>query len=77
MYVYVKVSHFALRPRLTQHCKSVILQLKKKKNSTGIHQSTEIHNILSGLFRSLAFQTKFGLKKRCFYKASLTKILIN
>ena len=74
MCVYVKLSHFAVQLRLTQHCKSAMLQFKKKKEiAPGSIRETENHNMLS-LFRSLAFQMKFGLKKRCFYKASLTEI---
>ena len=30
IYVYVKVNHFAVYLKLTQHCKSTILQCKKK-----------------------------------------------
>ena len=31
IYVYVQLNHFAVHLELTQHCKSTILQLKKKK----------------------------------------------
>ena len=31
MYVCVKQSHFAVQQRLAQHCKSTVLQFKKKK----------------------------------------------
>ena len=30
IYMYVKLNHFVLQKKLTQHCKSTILQLKKK-----------------------------------------------
>ena len=49
MYVYVKLRHFAVRLRLTQHYKSAILQLKKKEIAPGSISDTEIHNIFSGL----------------------------
>ena len=35
MYVYVKLIHFAMQQKLTQHCKPTTLQqklIKKKKN---------------------------------------------
>ena len=31
VYIYVCVNHFAVHQKLTQHCKSTILQFKKKK----------------------------------------------
>ena len=31
--VYVSLNHFAIQQKLTQHCKSTILQLKKKKKT--------------------------------------------
>ena len=31
MYIYVELNHFAVQQKLTQHCKSTILQLKKKR----------------------------------------------
>ena len=31
--VYVSLNHFAIQQKLTQHCKSTILQLKKKKQN--------------------------------------------
>ena len=30
-YIYVQLNHFALQRKLTQHCKSTMLQLKKIK----------------------------------------------
>ena len=30
--MYVQLNHFAVHRKLTQHCKSTVLQLKKKKN---------------------------------------------
>ena len=32
-YIYMALNHFAVPLKLTQHCKSTILQLKKKRNS--------------------------------------------
>ena len=37
--VYVQLSHFAVQKKLTQHCKPIILQLKKTK--TRKHSSLE------------------------------------
>ena len=34
--IYISPSHFAVHLKLTQHCKSTILQLKKKKRETYI-----------------------------------------
>ena len=31
MYVHLQLIHFVVQQKLTQHCKAVILQLKKKK----------------------------------------------
>ena len=31
MYIYEKLSHFAVQQKLTQHCKSTILKFKKIK----------------------------------------------
>ena len=31
LYVYIELIHFAVHLKLTQHCKSTILQLKMKK----------------------------------------------
>ena len=33
MYIYIHLSHFAVQQKLTQHCKSTILKLKKKKKN--------------------------------------------
>ena len=33
LYIYIYLNHFAVHLKLTQHCKSTILQLKKKKNA--------------------------------------------
>ena len=30
MYIYVLLNHFAVHQKVTQHCKSTILQFKKK-----------------------------------------------
>ena len=41
--IYVKLSHFAIQQKLTQHCKSTILQLKKKISiKLGFHLSSEV-----------------------------------
>ena len=34
IYVYRQLSHFAVHLKLTQHCKSTIFQLKKKKQTS-------------------------------------------
>ena len=31
IYIYINLNHFAVHLELTQHCKSTIIQLKKKK----------------------------------------------
>ena len=31
IYVYIELIHFVVQQELTQHCKAIILQLKKKK----------------------------------------------
>ena len=31
IYIYLKLNHFASQQKLVQHCKTTILQLKKKK----------------------------------------------
>ena len=31
IHIHVKLNHFAIHQKLTQHCKSTILQLKKNK----------------------------------------------
>ena len=36
--VYVWLIHFAVRPKLTQHCKATISQLKKKSSNNGFHR---------------------------------------
>ena len=33
MYVHLQLIHFVVQQKLTQHCKAVILQLKKKNQS--------------------------------------------
>ena len=30
IYVYIELTHFIVQQKLTQHCKAIILQLKKK-----------------------------------------------
>ena len=35
-YICVKLNHFAAYLKLTQHCKSTILQFKKKKKGTSL-----------------------------------------
>ena len=32
IYIYIYLNHFAVLQKLTQHCKSMILLFKKKKN---------------------------------------------
>ena len=32
-YIYIKLNHFAVQQKLTQHCKSTILQLKNNNIS--------------------------------------------
>ena len=32
MYVYLWLMHVVVQQKLTQHCKEIVLQLKKKKN---------------------------------------------
>ena len=32
-YIYISLNHFAVHLKLTQHCKSTILQFKKKKRA--------------------------------------------
>ena len=44
MYIYIKLNHFAVYLKLT-HCKSIILQLKKKKK-------TEEENEKNGIERA-------------------------
>ena len=39
IYIYVYLNHFAVHLKLTQHCKSTILSLKKKKKRTSCHQA--------------------------------------
>ena len=34
IHIYVELIHFAVHLKLTQHCKSTILQLKKKRKCT-------------------------------------------
>ena len=34
IYIYTYMNHFAVHLRLTQHCKSTVLQLKKKTSDT-------------------------------------------
>ena len=31
IYVYIELIHFVVQQKLTQHCKAIILQFKKKK----------------------------------------------
>ena len=44
IYIYMKLNHFAVHQKLTQHCKSTILQLKKRS----VNQET--FQYLSGIF---------------------------
>ena len=34
--IYIKLNHFAVHLKQTQHCKSTILQLKKEKKGTSL-----------------------------------------
>ena len=36
MYVYIELIHFVVQQKLTQHCKAIILQLKKKRISVNL-----------------------------------------
>jgi len=31
IYIYIQLIHFAVKQKQTQHCKAIILKLKKKK----------------------------------------------
>ena len=35
IYMYIHLNHFVVQQKLTQHCKSTILQLKKKLKPAG------------------------------------------
>ena len=53
IYVYVKLIHFAVHLKLTQHCKSTILQYKikiKKKNNLKIKLPYDPAIPLLGIF---------------------------
>ena len=41
IYKYIKLKHFAIYLKLTQNCKSTILQLKEKEKKLGSENSTE------------------------------------
>ena len=45
--MYVELNHFAVQQKLTQHCKSTIIQLKKKrkKKKCNAEQGDESRNI--------------------------------
>ena len=36
IYVYLWLTHIVVWQKPTQHCKAIILQLKKKKNALGL-----------------------------------------
>ena len=40
--VCVKLNHFTVRRKLTQHCKSTVLQLKKKKKEQRLRKKAEL-----------------------------------
>ena len=40
--IYVQLNHFAVYMKLTQHCKSTILQLKKRKKSSKTNKQNRI-----------------------------------
>ena len=37
IFIYIYLNHFAVHSKLTRHCKSIILQLKKKKMNSRLH----------------------------------------
>ena len=39
IHIYIKLNHFAVHLKLTQHCKLIILQLKRKKVRVLVTQS--------------------------------------
>ena len=51
--VYLKLIHLVVRQKLTQHCKAIILQLKKKKSDWNDSQAEEFG--ASDLFLSCFF----------------------
>ena len=42
IYVYISLTHFLVQQKLTQHCKAIILQLKKKKVKELLKQAVRI-----------------------------------
>ena len=78
IYIYIKLNCFAIQQKLTQHCKSTVLQLKKyslKKIQEifCINSCTEaaftktinyfFDNKCKRLFLSVIFQLRYGLHK--------------
>ena len=49
IYIYIYISHFAVYVKLTQHCKSTILQLKNNKGSISSIQEVGNPNRLNQL----------------------------
>ena len=47
IYIYIKLNHFAVDLKLTQHCKSTILQLKIKKMVPYRYNLTIIYKLAS------------------------------
>ena len=78
MCVCVQLNHFAVQQKFTQHCKSTILQLKKKKMQQNlyihIYQALNLESSrrkLMGLsFRFLA--SVFSKKPQLYYGMTLT-----
>ena len=51
LYMYIKLNHFTIHLKLTQHCKSTILQFKKlKKKEIKIRLFSTSLTVLDGCF---------------------------
>ena len=44
IYVYTQLIHFVVQQKLSQHCKAIILQLKKKKTTVWNSKDFEVKN---------------------------------
>ena len=66
IYVYIQLIHFFVEGKLTQHCKTTILQLKKKKRD-----QKKAHIIFLKKKEKLTNQARKGRKRKRVEKAEM------
>ena len=72
--VYLELIHAVVHHKPIQHCKAIILQIKKKKSFTGEFHQTFKEKSTSTLLKLFQNTSEEGMFLNSFYEASITLI---